>query len=248
MITYKSPQEIEAMKHGGAILKEVLNKAIYRVQPGITTKQIDNFIDAYITSKGAEPGFKRVKGYAWASCICVNDQIVHTPPSDRVIKDGDVVTVDTGVFYDGLHTDAAFTVQAGQHTQRVQRFLEVGQEALNKALKVAIKGKRVGDISREFQTTIENSGYSIVKGLTGHGVGKELHESPFIPCFLDQSIDKTPLLASGMTLALEVMYCMGSGQMVHEADNWSIKTADNSLAASFEHTVAITENGSLILT
>ncbi len=248
MIHYKTKQQIADMQHGGSILHDVLQKAAEMVEPGVTTKHIDSFIDSYITSKGGEAGFKRVEGYSWASCICVNEQIVHTPPSNRTIKDGDVVTIDAGVFYKGLHTDSAVTVQAGKQTPEVTKFLDTGKSALRKALALATKGKRIGDISKALQTTIENGGYSIVRELTGHGVGKELHEDPYVPCFVSRAVEKTLLLEPGLVIAVEVMYAMGAGGMDYEADEWSIKTTDNSLAACFEHTVAITENGSLILT
>jgi methionyl aminopeptidase len=236
------------MQHGGAILHDVLISAAAMVKPGITTKSINDYIDAYILSKGAEPGFKKVPGYSWASCICVNEQIVHTPPSNKIIKDGDIVTIDAGVFYGGFHTDSATSVQAGTKTPDVTLFLETGKKALKSALKVATKGKRIGDISHAFQTTIESAGYGIVRELTGHGVGKELHEDPYVPCFINRPIEKTLLLEPGLVIAIEVMYAMGKGEMGYESDEWSIKTADNSLAACFEHTVAITENGALILT
>ncbi len=248
MIHYKSKSDIQSMQHGGAILHDVLKDAAAMVRPGISTMAINNYIESTIVARGAEPGFKRVTGYSWASCICVNEQIVHTPPSNKIIKDGDVVTIDAGVYYGGLHTDSALTVQAGKQTPDVTLFLETGKKALNNALKVTIKGKRIGDISRAFQTTIEGAGYGIVRELTGHGVGKELHEDPYVPCFINRPVEKTLLLEPGLVIAIEVMYAMGLGEMEYEPDEWSIKTADNSLAACFEHTVAITENGALILT
>lgn len=248
MIHYKTSQDIGNMKHAGAILHETLEKAASMVTPGISTREIDAFIDSFILSKGAEPGFKRVDGYSWASCICVNEEIVHTPPSDRVISDGDVVTIDAGAYYKGLHTDSATTVQAGTQTPEITRFLDTGKQALNNALKVAVMGNRIGDISQALFTTIESAGYSIVRDLTGHGVGKDLHEDPFVPCFVDKPIAKTLELKPGLVIAVEVMYAMGKGKMSYNDDEWSIKTADNSLAACFEHTIAITKNGSLILT
>ncbi len=247
MIHYKTDEEIAIISHAGAILKDVLEQAVSKVEPGMTTNDIDQFIDTTIVKRGGEPGFKRVKGYRWASCICVNEEIVHTPPSDRIINDGDVVTIDTGVYYKGLHTDSAYTVQAGIETPQVHAFLEAGKRALHNALGVVKKGNRIGHISEQFEKTITQAGYSIVPELTGHGVGKELHEDPFVPCFLDRPIEKTVELKPGLVLAIEVMYAMGKGRMAYEDDKWSIKTADNSIAACFEHTVAITKNGTLIL-
>src|SRR3989344_6853919 len=163
MIPLKSEGESEVMRRGGKILKEALHAASEKAKPGITTREIDLFIDNHITSQGAEPGFKKVKGYSWASCICVNEQIVHTPPSKRIINNCDIVTIDAGVFYQGLHTDSAYTVQAGTQTPEMQRFLAVGKEAVRRAISVAKKGKRIGDISLAFQHTIEEAGYSIVQ-------------------------------------------------------------------------------------
>lgn len=248
MYTLKSPEEIASMQKGGSILKKVLDEAILYTRIGISTNELNNFIEDRIYSYGAEPGFKRVKGYNWGTCICINEQIVHTPPSDRIIQDGDVVTIDAGVYHEGLHTDSAVTVQVGKKDQDVTKFLETGTLALRKAVKEAIVGKRIGHISQVFEKTIESEGYSIVHELTGHGVGYELHEDPYIPCFLDKKISDTLLLKPGMTLALEVMYAMGQPKIVSELGGWSLKMKDNSIAATFECSVALTEKRTLILT
>lgn len=248
MISIKTKKEIDAMKKGGSILREVLKETEAMLKPGLKTREVDAFVEKRITEKGGEPGFKRVKGYSWATCVCVNDQIVHTPPSDRVLRDGDVITVDAGVFYGNLHTDSALTVQIGTQTKDIQTFLETGRKALKKALAVTKVGNRIGHISQAFQETIEGAGYSIVRELTGHGVGHELHEDPYIPCFISGQIEKTALLKPGMTLAIEVMYAMGDPKIIYEDDGWSLKMADNSPSATFEHTVALTENRTLILT
>lgn len=246
--TLKSAQEIAIMQHGGAILHTVLADIVGFVKVGMTTNQVNSRIEEHITSLGGEPGFKRVKGYHWGSCICVNEQIVHTPPSERIIEDGDVVTIDAGVYYQGLHTDSATTVQVGKKDAKVTHFLDTGKAALKKALAQAVVGKRLGHISQAFEDTIEKAGFSIVRELTGHGVGYELHEDPYIPCFVRGDIEKTLLLRPGMTLALEVMYSMGGRKIVEEEGGWSLKTADNSITATFEHSIAITEKRTLILT
>lgn len=248
MITLKTPEEIQSMKHGGQILHTVLRKAAESVEVGMSGNELNDMIESLIIEAGGEPGFKKVEGYDWGSCICINDQIVHTPPSERTFKDGDVVTIDAGVFYDGLHTDSATTVQIGSKTREVQAFLETGKAALKKAIKVAKAGNRVGHISEVFQKEIEGAGYSIVRELTGHGVGYELHEDPYVPCFVSRPIKKTLLLKPGMTLALEVMYAMGGAQIEQESDGWSLKMSDSSHAATFEHTIAITEKRTFILT
>lgn len=248
MIHLKNQAQIESMKKGGLMLKEALEYARSHVRVGMTTLELNECIEEKIVSLGGYPGFKKVKGYSWGTCICINDQIVHTPPSKRVIQDGDVVTIDAGVYFEGLHTDSAITVQAGTHTHEIQQFLQVGQNALQNALSQAVVGNRIGHISSAFQTTIESAGYSIIRELTGHGVGAQLHEDPFIPCFLDREIAQTKELVSGMTLALEVMYTMGKPKIATERDGWSIRVVDGSPTATFEHTVALSENGTLILT
>lgn len=250
MIHLKSDEEIAIMTKAGQMLREVLKKAPEYAQVGTTTMEVNSAIEEHIYSLGGEPGFKMVPNYDWGSCICVNEQIVHTPPSDRILKDGDIVTIDAGVFYEGYHTDSAITVQIGKQDEETTTFLETGKKALKQALKAAKAGNRIGHISYAFQSIIEPAGYSIVPELTGHGVGKELHENPYVPCFVHdvQDIQRTPLLKPGMTLALEVMYAKGGDRIVHEADGWSIKMADNSHAACFEHTVAITKKRTFILT
>jgi len=236
------------MAKAGSILRTVLKEVPQSIKAGVTTNAVNTLVDDRIRELGGEPGFKKVKGYDWATCICINEQIVHTPPSERIIKEGDVVTVDAGVYMNGYHTDSAITVQVPPHTPEVSIFLETGRKALNKAVKQAIVGKHIGNISQIFEETIETAGYSIIPELTGHGVGKDLHEDPYVPCFLDRPIEKTIRLKKGMTLAIEVMYAMGQEEIEYEADGWSLRTSDMSVTACFEHTVAIRENKPFILT
>lgn len=247
-ITYKTDAEVDIMTRAGSMLRTVLKEVPEHIKPGVTTNSINSFVDNRISELGGEPGFKKVKGYNWATCICVNEQVVHTPPSEKMIKEGDVITVDAGVFLNGFHTDSAITVQVEPHTPDVTNFLETGKKALNRALEQAIVGKHVGHISKVFEDIIEGAGYSIIPELTGHGVGKDLHEDPYVPCFLDRPIEKTIRLKKGMTLAIEVMYAMGEGDIEYEADGWSLRTSDKSVTACFEHTVAVRENKPFILT
>lgn len=236
------------MAEAGKMLHTVLSEVPDKVKVGVTTDEINQFIDDRIHELGGEPGFKRVKGYKWASCICINEQVVHTPPSKKVVKEGDVVTIDSGVYLKGLHTDSAITIQVPPIRPEVTEFLETGRKALDKALSQAIVGKYIGNISSAFEETIEGAGYTIIPELTGHGIGKDLHEDPYVPCFLDKPIKKTIRLKKGMTLAIEVMYAMGEGDIMYETGGWSLRTADKSLTACFEHTVAISENKPFILT
>lgn len=248
MIHLKTPSQIESMEKGGAMLKAALEYASEVIRVGMTTMELNNAIEAKIEALGGTPGFKKVQGYSWGTCICVNDQIVHTPPSSRIIRDGDVVTIDAGVFFEGLHTDSAITVQVGTKTDEITRFLEAGKTALQKAIGQAKVGNHIGHISQAFQTHIEGAGYSIIRELTGHGVGEDLHEDPFVPCFINKKISRTEKLVSGMTLALEVMYTMGKPKVATERDGWSIRVVDGSPTATFEHSIALDENRTLILT
>ncbi|MBP9797675.1 type I methionyl aminopeptidase [Candidatus Woesebacteria bacterium] len=248
MTILKTKDEIESMMKGGKILRDAILYAEKIVNVGMTTQELNDEIEKFIVSHGGEAGFKKVPGYSWATCICVNEQVVHTPPSKRVLADGDVVTIDVGVYLDGLHTDSATTVQIGTKSPEVTKFLDTGKHALKEALKQAKYGNNIGHISQTFQKVVESAGYSIIKELTGHGVGEELHEDPYIPCYSRGSAEKTQKLKPGMTLALEVMYAMGRSEIENEAGGWSIKTEDNSLTATFEKSIAILEKRTLILT
>ena len=249
MIKLKTKAEIETIKEGGRRLREVVKEFFPQIKAGMTTKQIDNKAEELIINMGGEPSFKKVKGYQWSTCLSVNEQIVHTPPSNRVLREGDILTVDIGMFYKGLHTDYADTLAVGKVDEKVERFLQTGKKTLELAINKVIKGARLGEISLTIQKEIEAKGYSIVKQLTGHGVGRDLHEDPSIPGFLDRPKEKTLTIKPGLVIAIEVIYALGDGEMIHEAkEPWSIKTADNSLSACFEHTIAITDTNTLILT
>ncbi len=250
MIQYKTPEEIKIMQKCGEILKKVMAKVVPQIKPGMTTLKIDELAQAEIKKLGGDLSFNKVDGYKWAICASVNDQLVHTPPSNYVLKNGDVLTIDIGVYYEGFHTDHATTFIVGTNDDpKLKTFLNVGKVALEKALKEVKVGNYVGDVSRVFQTEIENAGYSIVKRLTGHGLGRDLHEEPYIPCFVSKPRTETTPFKSGMVVAIEVMYAMGSGEMMHEPGNrWSIVTSDGSMSAQFEHSIAILDKNTLILT
>lgn len=250
MITYKTDVEIEIMRIGGEKLKAVMNQLIPQIHAGITTNDINVLAEQYIKEQGAEISFNKVEGYKWAVCVPINEQVVHTPPTKRVLKNGDVLTIDIGSYYKGFHTDYAITLVVGnKSTPEIDRFLEVGKEALQLAIQQAQVGKRIGHISDAIEKEVVGAGYTIMKQLTGHGVGRELHEDPFIPGYVTKDIGKTMKLKPGMVLALEVIYSMGSGEIAYEKDQeWSIITEDKSMSACFEHTVAITDKNSLVLT
>ena len=250
MITYKTDAEIETMRVGGEKLKRVMEQLVPQIHAGLTTNDINTLAEKYIQEQGADISFNKVKGYKWAVCVPINEQVVHTPPTKRILKNGDVLTVDIGAYYRGFHTDHAITlVVGGKSTPEIDVFLQVGKEALQLAIEQAQVGKRIGHISQAIEKKVVGAGYTIMKQLTGHGVGKELHEDPFIPGFASKPIEKTMKLRPGMVLALEVIYSMGSADIAYEEDQeWSIITADKSMSACFEHTVAITDKNTLVLT
>lgn len=249
MIHLKSDVEIGIISEGGRRLRRVVNELRPIIKAGITTRQIDIEAETLIKKRGGEPSFKRVPGYKWSTCLPVNEQIVHTPPSDRKLIDGDIVTLDIGMYYKGFHTDYADTVAIGTIDKKTEKFLRIGKNTLNSAIRFAEHGKRIGGISREIEKHIVSNGYYIIRELTGHGIGKELHEDPYVPGFLDGPIDKTLLIKPGLVVAIEVIYAVSTNKMVYEeGSDWSIQTHDKSLSACFEHTVVITNTKSLILT
>lgn len=261
MIEIKIPEEIEIMKKGGKILSEVLFEVLEHAKVGVSELELDQLAEKLILEKGGEPGFKKVEGYKHTICISTNDVVVHGIPTSYKLKEGDVVGIDCGVFYRGFHTDMAQTVKVksqkspssvGRQVKsldEVDRFLEVGERAMWEGIKAAKLGNRVGDISKAIQDAVEGQGYSVVRSLIGHGVGRELHEDPEIPGFLDGPILKTPLLKVGMTIAVEVIYNMGKSDVAYSgSDGWTIKSKDGSLSGLFERTIAIAGNGPLMLT
>lgn len=250
MIQYKTPEEIKTMQKCGEILKKVMLDILPQVKPGISTLEIDSLVQKGIKERGGDLSFNKVDGYNWAICASVNAQIVHTPPSTYILKNGDVLTIDVGVYYGGYHTDHAVTFVVGdKHDEKIDRFLQVGRDALEKALKEVKVGNYIGDISKVFQDTVESAGYSIVRQLTGHGLGRELHEEPYVPCFVSKPREQTVQITPGLVIAVEVMYAMGSGEMIKEpGNNWSLITKDGSMSAQFEHSVAVLDKNTLILT
>ncbi len=252
-MTPKTTVELRAMKEGGSKLASVLQALLTASKPGVSLVTLESRAIELIKKTGGTPSFQTVQGYQWATCLCVNEVVVHGIPSSYKLREADVLTVDVGLLYKGLHTDTAWTkIVESAHTPadpQKERFLRVGQEALWKGIDQAQPGNRVGDISKTIQMIIEGAGYSIVRSLVGHGVGKELHEDPQIPGFLKGSSENTPLLVPGETVAIEVIYAMGRGDVVYENDDgWSIATRDRSLSAVFEHTIEITEGKPIVLT
>lgn len=251
MIHIKTPQEIEIMKTGGKMLADTLYAVMDAAKVGVSEKELDALAEKLIREKGGEPGFMKVEGYKHTVCMSTNEVVVHGVPTDYVLKQGDMVGIDCGVFYKGFHTDMSHSkiIEGGKKDMQKEAFLNTGYYALEEAIKMATIGNHVGHISKTIQTIVEGAGYSIVRGLVGHGVGKNLHEEPEVPGFLAGSISKTPVLKEGMVIAIEIIYNMGAKDVVYNnQDGWTISTADGSLSGLFERTVAITKNGPLILT
>jgi methionyl aminopeptidase len=255
MIKIKSKAELEIMRESGRILAETLWEVLKSVKPGVSEIELDALAEKLIREKGGEPGFQKVPGYKHATCMSVNDIVVHGIPTDYKLKDGDIIGIDCGVFYKGFHTDMAETVrvqapESKTQNEEVDRFLEVGKKALEAGINAAQLGNHVGDISKAMQSIVEvQNGYSVVRSLVGHGVGRDLHEEPEIPGYLVGRIEKTPLLREGMVIAIEIIYNQGGPEIVFaNRDGWTLKTEDGSLAGLFERSLTITKSGPRILT
>lgn len=238
------------MSEAGRRLKLVMNDLMKVVEPGVTTNFIDKTAEKLILKNGGKPSFKEVHGYKWTTCLPLNEQIVHTPPSDRILKNGDLLTIDIGLYYKNFHTDFATSFIVGdKKDNRVIEFLNIGKVAIEKAIKQVKVGNYIGNISEMIQKTVESAGYNLSDSLVGHGIGKILHEDPMVPGILDMSIANTPKIEKGLVIAVEIIYMMGARKVELEKNSqWSIKTSDNRLSACFEHTVAITEKGPVVLT
>jgi methionyl aminopeptidase len=246
MIILKSPAEIEIMEANGVILKECFAFALDFIKPGRTRKELDAEIEKIILGHDAKPAFKGFQGFPAATCISVNEEVVHGIPSDQRFEEGDIVGVDVGVLKDGYYVDAARTIPAGKISPEVARLLKVTREALDSGIEQARPGNRLTDISHAVERRAKEAGYSVVRSLVGHGIGKQMHEEPQVPNFGPPS--QGPELREGLVLAIEPMVNMGGSDVFTLQDGWTIVTADRSISAHFEDTVAITDEGPRILT
>jgi methionyl aminopeptidase len=246
LIIRKSAQEIEGMARAGALVAETIALLGEQLQPGITTGELDRIAEDFIREHGGSPTSKGYRGFPAATCISPNAMVVHGIPGEHRVEDGDLISVDVGITLDGLVADSAYTYGVGEIDPEAQRLLEVGKQALEAGIAQAHAGNRVGDISRAVQEVVEGAGFSVVRSLVGHGVGRSYHEEPQIPNFGDPG--RGPLLQNGMTLAIEPMITAGGPDVYLHDDEWSISTQDGSLAAHFEHTVAVTDGSPRILT
>jgi methionyl aminopeptidase len=246
MIVRKSRAEIAKMATAGRVVADTIDHVGERLEPGVTTGELDAIAESFIRSRGGVPTSHGYRGYPAAICISPNEVVVHGIPGAHVVAEGDVVTIDVGVTLDGFIADSAYTFAVGEVEPQAQRLLEVGRDALAAGIAQARAGNRVGDISAAVQRLVEANGFAVVRSLVGHGVGRSYHEDPHIPNFGEPG--RGPLLSEGMTIAIEPMITAGGADVYVEHDEWTISTEDGSLSCHFEHTVAIGADGPLILT
>lgn len=247
MIVLRTAKEIEKMRKACIISAEALQVAGEAVKPGITTYEIDRIAYRYIKKQGAEPNFLNLYGFPATACISINDEVIHGIPSKtRVLNEGDIVSIDLGAKIDGYNGDNAATFAVGKISEEAKRLCDATRESLYKGIEQAVAGNRIGDIAYAVQSYCEERGFSVVREYTGHGVGTKLHEDPSVPNY--GTSGRGQRLLPGMTIAIEPMINMGKKEVRQLPDGWTVKTLDGKLSAHFEHTIAITSNGPLILT
>ncbi|CAM4211460.1 type I methionyl aminopeptidase [Lederbergia lenta] len=246
MIISKTPREIEIMRDAGKIVALTHQELEKYIQPGISTLELDAIAEKFIKKHNASPSFKGYNGFTGSVCASVNEELVHGIPGSRILKDGDIISLDIGAYYNGYHGDSAWTYPVGTIDEDTQKLLDVTEKSLYLGLEEAKPGERLSNISHAIQTFVESHGLSIVREYVGHGIGQDLHEDPQIPHYGPPN--KGPRLRPGMVLCIEPMVNAGSRYVRTLADNWTVVTVDGKMCAHFEHTVAITETGYEILT
>ena len=246
MIELKTEREIEIVRNNGRILAKTLKLLEEKIRPGIKTEELDQLAEDFIKKQGAYPAFKGYRGFPASVCVSINEEVVHGIPGERIIQEGQIVSVDVGVFKDGYYADAAYTFPVGEVSKEAQRLIQVTQEALKNAIQFVQEGRCLSDVSFAIQSWVEENGFSVVRDLVGHGIGKRMHEEPQIPNF--GTPGQGVMLKKGMVLAIEPMVNAGSYEIYTKDDQWTIVTRDGSLSAHFEHTVAVTGNGAKVLT
>lgn len=247
MISIKNEQEIDLMRTSGKITYNALMMLKDYIKPGMTTKQIDKYVHDYIVSQGATPSFLGYEGFPAATCISINDMVVHGIPDDTKIQEGDIVSVDVGSIYKGYHSDSAYTYIIGKVPLNVEKFVNDTRKALYDGLSVIKEGIKLNEVCSSIEKIARKNGYGVFECLTGHGVGKNLHEDPYIPNLANHESEGI-ILKAGMTLAIEPMFSLGTKEVWLLPDEWGIVTQDGSLAAHFEHTILVTKDGYEILT
>lgn len=246
MIIIKNHEEIAIMRKAGRIVGETLLLLEEEVKPGITTADLDRIAEEFITKHGAKPSFKGLYGFPSSLCISINEQIIHGFPGGYILKEGDIVSIDCGAFFEGFHGDAARTFPVGNVSEDAQKLIDITRESFFQGIKCAKEGNKLTDISHEIQSYVEAAGFSVVRDFVGHGIGRKVHEDPNVPNFGKSG--KGPKLLQGMVLAIEPMVNAGTYKVKTLKDGWTVVTADCSLSAHYENTVAILSDGPEILT
>lgn len=246
MIHYKTTEEIELMKESAQILGKAHAEVARMIKPGAKTSDMDKVAEEFIRDHGGVPSFLNYNGFPYTLCVSPNEQVVHGFPSDLEIREGDILSIDCGVLYKGFHSDSAYTYPVGNVDEDKRQLMKVTKESLYKGIDKAVVGNRVGDISFAIQHYVESFGYSVVRELVGHGVGRDLHESPEVPNYGKRG--RGPKLKEGMVIAIEPMINLGKKEIVQEDDGWTIRTRDRAASAHYEHTLAIKQGKAEILT
>ncbi len=246
MIVRKSKDEIATMRHAGRIVAETLRLIESKIRPGVETIELDRIAENFIRKSGAKPAFKGYKGFPASICASPNEVVVHGIPGQRRLKEGDIISIDVGAEYNGYYGDAAATFPVGKISEQAQRLIDITKLALHKGIEQCVESNHLYDISHAIQTTAEAAGYSVVKEFVGHGIGREMHEDPQIPNF--GLSGRGPKVKAGMVFAIEPMVNIGGFKVNILPDHWTVVTADRSLSAHFEHTVAVTKEGPDVLT
>lgn len=245
MVIIKAPEEIEKIRKSSRIVAEILQELKNSVKPGIRTIDLEMYAEELAARRKVRPAFKGYNGFPFGLCVSVNEEVVHGMPSKRILREGDIVSLDYGVYHDGYYGDAAITVPVGQVSEESMRLMQVTRESLYKGISESREGNRLGDISAAIQRHVENAGFSVVRDFVGHGIGKSLHEDPQVPNYGLKG--RGILLKKGMVLAIEPMVNAGKYAVKVLGDNWTVVTEDGKYSAHFEHSVAITEHGPEIL-
>ena len=246
MISIKTPEEVEIMKEGGKILARIMKDLEKNVRPGITTKELDRLAESLILKSGGRCSFKGYQNFPACLCTSINEEIVHALPSNRILKEGDIISLDLGLFWKGFHSDMAITLPVGKVSPEAVRLIRVTKKALKRGIKKVRPGNTIGDIGNTIQRYVESQGFNVVRDLCGHGIGKEIHEDPQILNFGKRK--SGPEIKEGMVLCLEPMVTVGNWKLKKTKDNYGYETEDGSLSCHFEHTVAVTKDGAKILT
>lgn len=246
MINIRSKEEVEKMAKAASVVKDLLNDIRDIIKPGVSTMELDKFAETYIVDRGAVPGFKGLYGFPATLCVSINDEVVHGIPSNRILKNGDIIGIDVGSIVDGFYGDHAKTFPVGSISSDNKKLIDVTKECLSRGIQEAKPGNRIGDIGFAIQAYAESFGYGVVKELVGHGIGEKLHEEPQIPNY--GSKNTGPIIEEGMCFAIEPMINFGTDEIYTKPDNWTICTKDGSSSAHFEHTITINKDGAEILT